>query len=150
MLRQSPTDPKWFDDNVNDFSLSSFLGHLEAATSTTGATTQPNGSSSSSSVDTPIKSVSTSMHADVSSNTHKFSKNIKTYLVFSLIHRSMAAVYRRSPTASTTCPSSRKSLSRCYCANNPTIENCSIYNTRLCIFIFHQQKETILMLSSHI
>lgn len=31
MLRQSPTDPKWFDDNVNDFSLSSFLGHLETA-----------------------------------------------------------------------------------------------------------------------
>lgn len=31
MLRQSPTDPKWFEENVNDFSLSSFLGHLETA-----------------------------------------------------------------------------------------------------------------------
>lgn len=30
ILRQSPTDPKWFEDNVNDFSLSSFLGHLDA------------------------------------------------------------------------------------------------------------------------
>lgn len=30
ILRQSPTDPKWFEENVNDFSLSSFLGHLDA------------------------------------------------------------------------------------------------------------------------
>lgn len=31
MLRQSPTDPRWFEENVNDFSLSSFLGQLDAA-----------------------------------------------------------------------------------------------------------------------
>lgn len=30
ILRQSPTDPKWFEDNVNDFSLSSFLGQLDS------------------------------------------------------------------------------------------------------------------------
>lgn len=30
ILRQSPTDPKWFEENVNEFSLSSFLGHLDA------------------------------------------------------------------------------------------------------------------------
>ncbi|XP_037050338.1 protein cramped isoform X2 [Bradysia coprophila] len=31
ILRQSPTDPKWFEDNVNDFSLSSFLGQLDSS-----------------------------------------------------------------------------------------------------------------------
>lgn len=31
ILRQSPTDPKWFEENVNDFSLSSFLGQLDSA-----------------------------------------------------------------------------------------------------------------------
>lgn len=32
ILRESPVpaDSKWFEDNINDFSLSSFLGHLEA------------------------------------------------------------------------------------------------------------------------
>lgn len=57
MLRQSPTDPKWFDDNVNDFSLSSFLGHLEAAGGGGGGE-QTNGASTS--IDTPIKSSSSS------------------------------------------------------------------------------------------
>lgn len=37
MLRQSPTDPRWFEENVNDFSLSSFLGQLDAAASSTTA-----------------------------------------------------------------------------------------------------------------
>lgn len=32
ILRESPVpaDSKWFEENMNDFSLSSFLGHLEA------------------------------------------------------------------------------------------------------------------------
>lgn len=37
MLRQSPTDPRWFEENVNDFSLSSFLGQLDAAATSTSA-----------------------------------------------------------------------------------------------------------------
>lgn len=47
ILRQSPTDPRWFEENVNDFSLSSFLGHLDAAVASeahaanaTGTTTE--------------------------------------------------------------------------------------------------------------
>lgn len=32
ILRESPvpTDSKWLDEHINDFSLSSFLGHLES------------------------------------------------------------------------------------------------------------------------
>lgn len=29
LIRDSPSDPKWLEDNLNDFSLSSFLGHLD-------------------------------------------------------------------------------------------------------------------------
>lgn len=33
ILRESPSpnDAKWFEENMHDFSLSSFLGHLDAA-----------------------------------------------------------------------------------------------------------------------
>lgn len=30
IIRESPTDPKWFEENLSDFSLSSFLGHLDS------------------------------------------------------------------------------------------------------------------------
>lgn len=39
MLRQSPADPRWFDENVNDFSLSSFLGQLDAAATSAASAT---------------------------------------------------------------------------------------------------------------
>lgn len=34
IIRESPTDPKWYEDNINDFSLSSFLGQLESTCET--------------------------------------------------------------------------------------------------------------------
>lgn len=34
IIRESPTDPKWYEDNINDFSLSSFLGQLESTCDT--------------------------------------------------------------------------------------------------------------------
>lgn len=31
ILHEAPSDPKWFEENMADFSLSSFLGHLDSA-----------------------------------------------------------------------------------------------------------------------
>ncbi|KAJ6637259.1 Protein cramped [Pseudolycoriella hygida] len=48
ILRQSPTDPKWFEDNVNDFSLSSFLGHLDSTCEAEKRRKSPNNDADSS------------------------------------------------------------------------------------------------------
>lgn len=36
ILQDAPSDPRWYEENMNDFSLSSFLGHLDATCEANG------------------------------------------------------------------------------------------------------------------
>lgn len=43
ILQDPPTDPRWYEENLNDFSLSSFLGHLDASCELNGKSNRPSG-----------------------------------------------------------------------------------------------------------